>query len=181
MKQLLSALFLLTAISTQASIYELISETDKVVVYKDKYDSKYAYIKGLQYDLFQQFTIKDSKGPKWQAVAEEYLENEHDFHEWASYFGERMDGVCDSYFSDPEYAYEAENSWELRWAAVKPTKGSKKTAFYLVEFVTLVYGDKGTCELHDAEYVFENKKVTTKEEAKEIYLGNFSSSLPKFE
>lgn len=171
--------FLLAGNAWAARTYELVEETKDYITYKDDYGTKYAYIKGLGVDLFQQFTIQESKGPKWQGHAEDYLEREHDFHEWSSYFGERMGDSCDDSFSDPERGYDAYNSWELRWNSVKPVRGSKKSAMYIVDFITLVHGDLGTCELHDAEYVFLNKKVGSKEEAETIYLGEFSASLPR--
>lgn len=181
MKTFITAVIFLMAANVLAyGEYSLKNDTENYTTYTDEYDTQYVFVKGLQRDLFQKFEIKDSKGPKWQAAAEAFLESEHDFHEWSSYFGERMEDQCDEYFSDPEDAYEAYNTWELRWRAIKTKSGSKKTVLYIVDFVTLVHGDLGTCELHDAEYVFENKLVNSEEAASKTYLGEFSSRLPRF-
>ena len=175
--KLLNIFILFIVMSTSfASEIELIEETENYVVYNDDWGTQSAFIKGLQNDLFRNFVIKDTRGPKWLEKAEDYLNSEHDFHEWASYYGERVDDSCDEYFDDPMDVYDAYNTWELRWSAVKKVSGSKKSFFYIVKFVTLIEGPKGTCELIDGEYVFLNKLKNDGP----VYLGEFSSILPKF-
>lgn len=160
----------------QASDYTLVESTKDYIQYKDQYKELYTYFTGLEPDLFQSLVIRNSRGPKWKQQAEDLLDSEHDFHEWASYFGERVDNSCDEYFNDPEDVYEAENDWTLRWRAVADKNNPKKSKYYLVDFVTLVYGPKGVCELYDATYVFD-KKLNQDKSPK--YLGNFSEILPK--
>ncbi|MCF8058379.1 MAG: hypothetical protein K9K67_03725 [Bacteriovoracaceae bacterium] len=176
MKQIILVLFGLFLMGTMAAEVELITQTDDYIVYNDDWGTQSAYILGLEPDLFQKFVIKESRGPKWLEKAEAYLESEHDFHEWASYYGERVEDRCDEYFNEPEDVYDAYNTWELRWKAVKNKSGSKKSQFYIVEFVTLIEGPLGTCELLDGEYVFLNKL----KDGAPVYLGEFSQSLPKF-
>lgn len=179
MKYLLTLALFSTSLFANESSYKLVEDHDDYLIYSDVYDEKYAYIKGLEEDLFQKFTLKNSRGPGWKKYAEDFLDSENDFHEWASYFGERVEDSCDEFFSNREDIYEAENDWELRWIAVKPIRGSQKTAMYVVEFVTLVFGDRGTCELVDGEFVFQNKKVPNKNEAEKIYLGRQSFGIPR--
>lgn len=175
MKRLLLVVLSLCSLLTHAGRYQMKEDTKDYVTFTDtKWDIEHVFIKDMQADLFQRFYIKDTKGPKWQGLAEDFLEKEHDFHEWSSYWHERAGDDCwDTVGSSDDVTGE---SWELRWKAVKRLKGSKKSVFYIVEFVTLVEGKNGICELFDAEYVFLNKV----KDGRPVYLGEPVSKLPKF-
>jgi len=184
MKALVVVLIVAQSFIAQADYKKVdISEHAISYVETDNYDFLYSYIPGLSNDLFKEYVLKDSRGPKWQADAIDSLYSLVGIHERTSYFGESYDGECDEYFSDPEYGpYDTD---EIRpyfeWKAVKRVKGSKKSVMYVVEYYTQLTGDvmvdgSYECLIPEEEYVFLNKKD---ESGHGIYMGERSFRLPR--
>lgn len=125
----------------------------------------YSYIPGLERDLFQEFVTKPSRGPNWKESAIGLLENEFDFHENSSYWGERYGGECDGF---SEYDLQnAENTYGFEWLAVKSLRDSRVTVMYIMEYYTVIYSGNKTCNILEREHLFLNKIV----EGAPVYLG----------
>ena len=155
--------------------------TKHAVSYLDRHEDLYVYIPGLVNDLFQEFKMKSSKGPKWRETAEEMLSNDFNLDHNSSYYGESYSGECDEYFSDPEYGpYDTDEvSVHFEWQSVKKIKGSKKSVMYIVDYYTQLIGDlkvdgSRECHLFENEFVFLNKL----DGGKPIYLGRRVDNLP---
>jgi hypothetical protein len=115
----------------------------------------YSYIPGLEEDLFQEFVTKPSRGPQWKDAAIELLENEFDFHENSSYWGERYSGECDGFSEDD--LENAQDSYEFAWLAVKPLRGSQTSVMYIMEYYTVLESGNKTCWMLEREHLFLNK------------------------
>jgi hypothetical protein len=151
--------------------------------YDKKEDVLFAFIPGLENDLFKQFKLKDTRGPKWQKLAMKSLSRKTDFDHRSSYFGESYDGQCANYFTDPQFGpTETDEVYAaFEWKAVKNISGSQKSVMYIVEYYTQVVGDKEfegsrECNILEDEYVFLNKLDS---EGQPIFLGRRSFKLPR--
>lgn len=144
--------------------------TEHAQTWVDKYNSQWAFIAGLEKDLFQSLLVRNSKGPAWQQEAIEHLESLRDFHEAASYYYERVTAE-DCEMSEEDWD-QVEPEYQFKWRAVKSLKGSQKTIMYLVRSVLVLHGGDSTCEVPEDEDVFLNERNNA---GNFIYLGVRSS------
>jgi len=158
MKKFVLILVYSLASLSQASTYTKIdSPVDYVSRWKSSYGLTYAYVAGLDEDLFQRFHMKDSRGPSWKESAIETLEKQHDLHEQSSYWAEDGSECGDSEEESEEFSNDGELSYKIDWIAIKPLKGSQRTLLYVAQHVTVVTLGSKTCEMQESQYLFMNQ------------------------
>ena len=159
-----------------AEEYTKLDLTQDAITWTTEYDELYSYIPGLEEGLFQEFTLKPSRGPKWKEDAIDVADYYVDFHERSSYWGERYDEEDCPNFTEEDL----EEAWEdygFDWYAVKPLEGSTKTVMYIANYYTILNNPYGKeCKIFEDEIIFLNKIV----DGKPVYLGIRKDNPPKF-
>ena len=131
------------------------SPSTYVQIWEDQYEDRWAFVSGLQEDLFKELVEKTSKGPAWKKLAIADLEKRYDLWEYASYWGERgLEKNCDFPEDDLD---SLESDVAYAWRAIKPTKGEQRTLIYVVEQITLLSNGAKSCRVPEREFLYLNK------------------------
>ncbi|MCY4643572.1 MAG: hypothetical protein OXB88_03050 [Bacteriovoracales bacterium] len=168
MKKCLGFFLLLTALTTLAS-------DENYQTCMDEYDRQYVTIPGLEIDLFQEFKIQDSRGPRWGKT--EIIEDaipDTDFWEYASYWSEAgyPTDAC-PHFTEDDFRDAIQEDHGFEWESVKRLEGSQRTVFYLASFYVNIYTSEKECSFlrGDDRYVFLNE---LDEDGEPTYLGRLA-------
>jgi len=137
---------------------------------------QFVYIKGLKKDLFQTYTIKKSRGPKWgkdaDFIADIVNEDFYERHTYWSESGYPSKEDCPN-FSKNDYDNASEAGYGLSWKSIKRIKGSKKTVFYIASYTITIETNNKSCTYiqNNDNYIFLNKLKN----GKPLYLGYLTS------